>query len=388
MAGPLAGIRIIELAGIGPCPFAGMVLADMGADVVRVERSSSVSDAAEQFDAQRRDPTNRSKRSIALDLKTDDGPEAVLRLCEGADALIEGFRPGVIERMGLGPDVLLARNERLVVGRMTGWGQRGTVSRSAGHDINYIALSGALHGIGHAGGPPEIPLNLVGDFGGGGMLLVTGVLAGLLRARISGKGDVVDAAMTDGSALLTTMIHGFIGEGMWKQERGVNLLDGGAPFYSVYQTSDGGYVSVGCLEPHFYTTMIVTLGLGESPAFSRQYDRAAWPEMRRELDALFRTKDRDHWERTFLGSEACVVPILTPSQAVQHPHNVARGTFLEINGVSQPAPAPRFAVNVPSEPTPAAVIGADGRAILHEAGYTTKEIAELLERGVLAVPDV
>ncbi|HMC39584.1 MAG TPA: CaiB/BaiF CoA-transferase family protein, partial [Acidimicrobiales bacterium] len=357
MSGPLDGFRIIELAGIGPGPFAGMMLSDMGAEVVRVDRAQSVRDGGGRPLA---DVLGRGRRSVGVDLKHPDGRETVLRLVERADALIEGFRPGVTERLGLGPDDCRARNPKLVYGRMTGWGQDGPYAPTAGHDINYIALSGTLDLIGRQGEAPVPPLNLVGDFGGGGMLLAFGVVCGLLEAARSGHGQVIDAAMVDGAALLAAMIHGFRHTGGWG-ERGTNLLDTGAWFYEVYETADGRHISLGSIEPQFLAEMVRLTGLaadggGELPD---QNDRAAWPAMKERMAALIRTRTRDEWSAILEGSDACYAPVLDPDEAAAHPHNASRRTFISPDGVLQPAPAPRFSR------TPAEVAGPPARAGEH-----------------------
>lgn len=376
--GPLAGVRIIEIAGIGPAPFTAMMLGDMGADVIRIDRSAAVP----------ADPTgptpeiyNRSRRSVGVDLKHDAGPELVLRLLEGADGLIEGFRPGVAERLGIGPDEALARNPRLVYGRMTGWGQDGPLSLAAGHDINYIGLAGALHPIGRGGQPPVPPLNLVGDFGGGGMLLAFGMVCGIIEARTSGRGQVVDAAMVDGSALLTTMIHAFRAMGVWSEERSANLLDTGAPFYDVYETADGEYVALGALEPQFYAELITKLGLTDVD-LSAQNSRSGWPAMRERLTATFKTRTREEWVALLEGTDACFAPVLSLAEAPRHPHNQARGTFVELAGITQPAPAPRFS-RTAGEATPPPRAGRDTEAVLAEAGFSAQEIGSLRESGAI-----
>jgi alpha-methylacyl-CoA racemase len=334
MSGPLSGIKIIELAGIGPSPYAAMLLADLGADVLRLERARPDAVAAPHWDL-----LTRSRPSVALNLKHELGRDLVLELAEGADALIEGFRPGVAERLGLGPDDIAARNPRLVFGRMTGWGQDGPLAQRAGHDINYISISGALWPIGRAGERPVPPLNLVGDFGGGGMLLAFGVLAGIVSARATGRGQVVDAAMVDGSASLMAMTHSFINAGIWREERGANLLDTGAHFYEVYETADGGYMAVGAIEPQFYAELLRGLGL-EGEDLPPQMERASWAPMKERFAAIFATRTRDEWTAIFDGTDACCTPVLSPSEAARHPHNVARGTF--VGEALQPSPAPRF----------------------------------------------
>ncbi|HET7522658.1 MAG TPA: CaiB/BaiF CoA-transferase family protein, partial [Acidimicrobiales bacterium] len=351
MAGPLKGYRVVELAGIGPGPFAGMMLADMGAEVLRVDRAAGVREGASPPFA---DVLGRGRRSVGVDLKQPDGREVVLRLVESADALIEGFRPGVTERLGLGPEDCMARNPRLVYGRMTGWGQDGPYANAAGHDINYIALSGTLGMIGRKGEAPVPPLNLVGDFGGGGMLLAFGIVCAMLEATRSGQGQVIDAAMVDGAALLAAMMHGFRTTGMW-QERGTNLLDTGAFFYEVYETADGRYVSLGSIEPQFYAQMAQLTGLAdESGAAPEQNDRASWPSLKQRMADLIKTKTRDEWCELMEGTDACFAPVLEPGEAPSHPHNRHRGTFIDIEGVTQPGPAPRFSRTVPAVERPPA----------------------------------
>jgi len=331
LTGPLSGVRIVEMEAIGPVPLAAMILSDMGAEVVRVGRAGASAGPV----------LERGRTVVAADLKNADDRDAVLDLIAGADAVIEGFRPGVMERLGLGPDVCLTRNPALVFGRMTGWGQTGPLSSRAGHDINYIALTGALHAIGKAGEPPTVPLNLIGDYGGGAMFLVTGVLAGLIAARTTGRGQVIDAAMTEGTATLLSMFHGFLSAGRWRDARGANLLDGGAPFYRCYECADGKHVAVGCLEPQFFAACIAGLGLGADD-FS-QYDQTGWPAMQAKFEAAFRTRTRDEWAAVFAETDACVSPVLSMTEAAAHPHNVSRQTFVERDGVMQAAPAPRFA---------------------------------------------
>lgn len=344
MAGALDGITVIELAGIGPAPFAGMMLADHGARVIRIERP----DNARFGDFGDKDVLNRNREIVTLDLKQPAAVEQVLALVSEADALIEGNRPGVIERLGLGPDVLLARNPRLVIGRMTGWGQDGPKSQRAGHDINYIALSGALHTFGPAE-RPMAPVNIVGDYGGGGMFLAFGVLAGILSARTTGKGQVVDAAMIDGAAVLSAMTYTMFGTGMWLDERGVNVLDGAAPYYDTYETADGRFVSIGSIEPQFHAILLEKLGLAGDPAFAQDADRATWPRQKERLRAIFRSRTRDEWCAIMEDTDICFAPVLSLAEAPRHPHNVARGTFVEAGGIVQPAPAPRF-LGTPAPP--------------------------------------
>lgn len=331
--GPLAGVRIVEFQGIGPVPLAAMILADMGAEVIRLGRPG-VQDMGAPI-------LNRGRLEVGIDLKSPDGRDAALRLLDQADALLEGFRPGVMERLGLGPEVVHARNPRLVFGRMTGWGQTGPLSDRAGHDINYISLTGALHAIGQAGAPPPPPLNLVGDYGGGAMFLVTGVLAAIIRAKTSGKGDVVDVAMTEGTINLLAMFHAFLAAGRWRDKRQANLLDGGTPFYRCYECADGKWVAVGCLEPQFFAAFLA--GLELDAAEWPQHDIARWPALAEAIAARFRTRTRDEWATHFGPTDACVTPVLSFAEAPHHPHNAARGSYAEVGGVTQPAPAPRFA---------------------------------------------
>ena len=337
--GPLAGVRVVEVGGIGPGPFCGMLLADLGADVVRIERPGGGGAGlplAYQFDL-----LNRGKRSVALELKTPEGLGAALRLIERADALIEGFRPGVMERLGLGPEPCFARNPRLVYGRMTGWGQEGPLAERAGHDIAYIALTGVLHAIGRPDGPPAIPLNLVGDFAGGSLYLAMGLLAGLVEARSSGRGQVVDAAIVDGVASLTAYVFGLMPPGLWRDRRGANVLDGGCPWYDVYETSDGGYMAVGPIEAKFYQEFVDRLGIA-GPDLPGQWDLGRWRDLRARIAARFRERTRAEWELAFEGSDACVAPVLSFAETQAHPHVRARGTFVEVDGITQPVPAPRF----------------------------------------------
>ena len=380
MSGPLEGVRIIELAGLGPAPFAGMMLSDAGADIIRIDRSERASYPPHQ-DAHV-DLMNRGRRSVAVDLKHPDGVAMVLRLVDGADGLMEGFRPGVAERLGLGPDTCLARNPRLAYGRMTGWGQDGPMAQTAGHDIDYIALSGALEAIGREGDRPVPPLNLVGDFGGGGMLLAYGMLAAILSARTTGKGQVIDAAMVDGAASLMTMTYTLRSAGIWQDARGTNMLATGAHFYEVYEPSAGGYMGVGAIEPQFYAELMERLGLGGEDR-STQMDRTTWPAMKERFAAIFASKTRAEWEDVFAGSDACVAPVLSVVEAPDHPHNRARGTFVEVAGVVQPAPSPRF-LSTPGEirrppPNP----GQHGDEALADWGLTVDEVADLRESGAI-----
>lgn len=373
--GPLRDLRVVELAGLAPVPFGAMLLADLGADVLRIDRPSA--SGFEAFTA----ALGRGRRSVALDLKHDGAADVVLRLVERADALIEGFRPGVMERLGLGPDVCVGRNERLVYARMTGWGQDGPLASQPGHDLNYVALSGALGAIGRAGELPVPPLNLVGDFGGGGMLLALGVVSAVLEARSSGRGQVVDAAMTDGSALLMTMIYGARNAGLWSTERGTNLLDGGAPFYDMYVTSDGGVVAVGCLEPSFYAELLRLLDL-ERPELADHTDRERWPAIRKALTETFASRTRTEWEAVFEGSEVCFAPVLDLDEAPGHPHNVARDAFYEADGGMLPMPAPRFGRTPGPRPGATSPPGADTEAALADWGFGEAEIRALVEDGV------
>ncbi|MFE7099132.1 CaiB/BaiF CoA transferase family protein [Streptomyces erythrochromogenes] len=356
-SGPLAGVRVVELAGIGPGPFAAMLLADLGADVVRVDRPGGGGLAVDPA----YDITNRGKRSVLVDLKSADGPARVLDLVERADVLVEGFRPGVAERLGVGPAQCHARNPRLVYGRMTGWGQQGPLAHTAGHDIAYIAVTGALGMIGAPGEPPAVPANLVGDYAGGSLYLVIGVLAALQHARATGTGQVVDAAIVDGTAHLTAMIHGMMAAGGWQDRRGANLLDGGCPFYGTYETSDGGYMAVGALEQQFYDTFTELLGIGDrAPA---RKDAARWGELREAVAARFRTRTREEWTAVFEGTDACVAPVLSLREAPGHPHLAARGTFTDVGGIVQPAPAPRFSATPVAVTTGPALPGAHTESV-------------------------
>jgi alpha-methylacyl-CoA racemase len=372
--GPLAGIKVLEVAGIGPGPFAGMMLADLGADVVRIDRADRVrgGDPAKPP----ADVLARGRRSVAVDLKQAQGVEVVLRLVEQADVLIEGFRPGVMERLGLGPEVCLERNPRLVFGRMTGWGQEGPMAQAAGHDINYIALAGALEPIGRAGQKPTPPLNLVGDFGGGGMLLALGVCAALVERGRSGKGQVVDAAMVDGAATLMGFFHGMAAMGAWPGERGKNLLDTGAHFYDTYETSDGKFISLGSIEPQFYAELIEKLGLADED-LSGQMDRSGWEGLKVRFEALFKTKTRAQWCEILEGSDACFAPVLSMAEAPEHPHIAHRKTFVESHGLVQPAPAPRFSRTSPELGRPPAHAGQHTTDVLASFGFGEDEIAAL-----------
>lgn len=342
MTGPLAGLKIIELAGIGPGPFCGMMLADQGAEVIHVHRPGKPPDL--------RDPLVRSRKLLEADLKSESGVALIRDLAIEADGLFEGFRPGVAERLGLGPEVLLKDNPKLVYGRMTGWGQDGPLAHAAGHDINYIALAGALHAFGRAGEKPTPPINLVGDFGGGGMFLAFGMVCALLEAKSSGKGQVVDCAMVDGAATLMSMIWGFRAMGRWADQRGVNLLDTGAHFYDTYETADGRHVAIGSIEPQFYAELRRLAGLEEDKAFDAQMDPRAWPKLKQQLAEVFRTRTLAEWNEAMQGSDVCYAPVLSMSEAPSHPHNKTRETFLEVDGVIQPAPAPRFSRTPPAKP--------------------------------------
>jgi alpha-methylacyl-CoA racemase len=374
MSGPLDGVRLVELAGLGPAPFAGMMLADAGADIVRIDRYDKA--AYPPITEPHVDLMNRGRRSVAVDLKNPVGVELVLRLIDGADGLMEGFRPGVAERLGLGPDVCLARNPKLAYGRMTGWGQDGPLADTAGHDIDYISIAGALDPIGRAGEAPVPPLNLVGDFGGGGMLLAFGMVSAILSARQTGKGQVIDAAMVDGAASLLTMTFTMRSAGIWHDARGTNMLDTGAHFYEVYETSDGRYFSVGAIEPQFYAELIRLLGL-EDEELPHQMDREQWPAMKRRFAEVFATRSRDEWAGVFDGSDACAAPVLGVGEATEHPHNKVRGTFTEVAGVVQPAPSPRFLGTPGAIRRPPPNPGQHGDEALADWGLTTAEIEEL-----------
>ncbi len=383
MTGPLAGFRVVEIAGIGPGPFAAMMLADMGAEVIRIDRAApgggGTLDGAPHGDLLR-----RNRRSVAVDLKQADGVEVVLELVAAADALIEGFRPGVMERLGLGPDVCAARNPRLVFGRMTGWGQDGPYAHSAGHDINYIALAGALAHFGRAGEAPTPPINLVGDFGGGGMLLAFGVVCGLLEAQRSGQGQVIDAAMVDGSAVLMTMVWSLARNGFHDiSQRGVNTLDTGAHFYDTYACADGEYVSIGSIEPQFYAELMRITGLAGDEQFARQHSREQWPQLKQRLAEVFRGKTRDEWCALMEGTDVCFAPVLRLDEAAGHPHNVSRGTFVDAFGVVQPAPAPRFSRTAPEISRAPAHDGEHTRDVLADWGVAADRIEALLDSGAV-----
>jgi alpha-methylacyl-CoA racemase len=378
VSGPLAGVRVVEMTSAAPAPFACMMLADMGAEVLRVDRGDRVG----RPPMRPVDPLARSRRSVAVEVKSPAGAQVVLRLAARADVLVEGFRPGVMERLGLGPRECLARNPALVYGRMTGWGQEGSLRHRAGHDINYLGLSGALYPLGRAGERPHAPMNLVADFGGGGMLLVVGVLAALLERARSGLGQVVDAAMIDGSTTLTAFVHALRASGDWSDARGTNLLDGGAPFYDTYETADGGYMSVGALERRFYALFLAGLGLSadDLPA---QMDRAGWPELRRVYTAAFKTRTRDEWTAIFRDVDACVYPVLSLGEVADHPLVQERHGFVTVDGISQPAPAPRFERTPSGQPTDAPEPGQHTRRALLDWGFAAAEVAELEIEGAV-----
>lgn len=377
-APPLAGLRILEFAGIGPGPFAGMMLADMGAEVIRIERPRHSSPTASGADAL--DFMGRGRKSLALNLKAPGAIELALQLIETADGLIEGFRPGVMERLGLGPDTCLARNERLVYGRMTGWGQDGPIAHTAGHDLNYIALSGALWASGEPDRPPTFPMNLLGDFGGGGMFLAFGMVTGLLKAARTGQGDVVDAAIVDGTAALMTMIYSRRAMGVWRDQRGANILDGGAPWYGVYECADGGWITIGAIEPQFWSVLLDKLGLQEADLGDRS-DRGTWPQMRARLASVFKSQPRAHWQDLLQDSDACFAPVLSPAEAAQHPHNQARGIF---GAQAQPMPAPRFTRSKTPLPTPPPSPADHSRQVLQEAGIPTAQIDQYFKDGTVS----
>lgn len=381
MAGPLAGLRIVEFAGIGPGPFCGMMLVDHGAEVIRVDRASGGRGGSQPISP--KDVLARGRKSVAIDLKSAEGVALARRLAASADGIIEGFRPGVMERLGLGPDELLADNPKLVYGRMTGWGQTGPYAPYAGHDINYIALAGALAHFGRAGGKPTPPINMVGDFGGGGMMLAFGMVAALLHVARGGDGQVIDAAMTDGTAVLMAMIHGMANMGIWGEGLGTNMLDTGAHFYDTYETADGKFVSIGSIEPQFYAELRRIAGLADDPAFEAQHDRGQWPALKEKLTALFKTRTRAEWDAAMEHTDICYAPVLTMREAAAHPHNQARGTFVDVGGDTQPAPAPRYSQTATATPAPAPMPGADSDAVLASLGMGTEEIATLREAGTV-----
>jgi alpha-methylacyl-CoA racemase len=387
MTGPLAGVRVVEMVGLGPCPFAAMMLADMGAEVIRIDRKPSPTTVAASGNpfpmlGTKFDVMARGRRSLALDLKLPAAKEVVLRLFDQADVVLEGFRPGVMERLGFGPDVCHARNPKLVYGRVTGWGQHGPLAQAAGHDLNYIALTGMLHGMGRADSPPAPPLNLVGDFGGGAMMLAFGVVCAVLEARGSGKGQVVDAAMTDGAALLGAMMYGMRAFGALNDGREANLLDGGAPFYDSYACGDGKFITIGSLEPQFYAQLLALTGAAD-PAFQDQMDRHAWPQMKARFTALFKTRSRADWCQLLEGTDVCFAPVLDMAEAPAHPHNVARASFIDIDGVVQPAPAPRFSRTPASAGASASKPGVDSAAILADWGWPDQEVKALRDAHVI-----
>lgn len=379
--GPLKGIKVVEMAGIGPAPFTAMMLADMGAEVIRVDRVRP-SKGLLAFDP-RKELMNRSRRSVAVELKDEEGLEVVLKLIDNADILLEGFRPGVMERLGLGPDVCMERNPRLVYGRMTGWGQEGPLSHSAGHDINYIALAGVLHAVGRAGEKPTVPLNLAGDFGGGGMMMAFGLLAAYIETLKSGKGQVVDTAMVDGASLLMTFFHGLKELGLQSDQRGQNLLDGGAPFYDSFETKDAKYIAIGPIEGPFYMELIERIGASEDPLLANQLNMPQWGEMKERLAEIFRTKTRDEWSELLEGTDVCYAPVLSMTEAPDHPHAVARDAFVEVEGITHPAPAPRFSRtpgairSQPSKP------GEHSKELLKEWGFDAAEIERLVAQGTV-----
>ncbi len=370
--GPLQGVKIVEIAGIGSEPFAGMMLADMGAEMIRVDRREM---AVEIIDP-KFEVLNRSRRSVIIDLKKPEGIETVLRFVDQADALIEGFRAGVMERLGLGPDICIARNPKLVYGRITGWGQDGPMARVAGHDINYIAITGALNSIGNKNGKPVPPLNLLGDFGGGGLLLAFGMACALFEAQKSGKGQVVDAAMVDGVSVIMAMNHGLRASGFWSDQRGENMVDSGAHFYDTYETSDGKYVSIGSIEPQFYALLLEKLEISD-PEFGDQLNPEKWSALKERVAERFKTKTRDEWCEIMEGTDVCFAPVLTLPEAYKYPHNVERNTFVEIEGITHPAPAPRFSRTVPEIQGPPAIPGAHTEEILKDWGFSPEEIQEL-----------
>lgn len=374
--GPLEGIRVIEMAGIGPGPFCAMMLSDLGAEVIRLDRLSL------KGSGERANVLSRGRRSLAVDLKTEQGVAIALEMIDQADALIEGFRPGVMERLGLGPEVCLERNPGLVYGRMTGWGQHGPLAKAAGHDINYISIGGALGAMGYADRPPAPPLNLIGDFGGGAMYLLCGILAALVERRHSGRGQIIDAAMTDGTASLLSPFYGLMAMGMWTTERHSNRLDGGAPFYGSYECADGKYISIGSLEPQFYALLLEKAGI-DDPQFESQYARENWPEMREKVAAIFRRKTREQWCELMEGSDVCFAPVLDLAEALEHPHNKARETFVDYAGVLQPAPAPRFSRTPGGIQSAAARVGEHSEQVLADWGFSTERIARLQAGGAI-----
>lgn len=376
--GPLRGMKVVEIGGIGPGPFCAMMLADMGADVIRIDRRGITGDnRTHKFNTML-----RNRQSVTVDLKKREGVETILRLVEQADALVEGFRPGVTERLGIGPVVCLKRNPKLIYGRMTGWGQTGPLADTAGHDINYISLSGALHAIGSEGQPPTIPLNLIGDFGGGGLMLAYGIMCALFERSQSGKGQVVDASMVEGSAVLMNMFFGMLASGGWSDDRGVNLLDGGAHFYNVYPTSDKKWISIGAIEPQFYRMLLDSAEIMD-PVFENQMDNAKWPELKEMFTAIFKTKTRDEWCEILEGIDVCFAPVLSLSEAPEHEHNVDRQSFIKLSGVVQPAPAPRFSRSKPNNPTAPVKPGYHNKSALKEWGFNQDEIQTLVDKEII-----
>ena len=384
--GPLSGIRIVEFAGIGPGPFCGMMLADHGADVIRIDRAAGGRAVSTSLGIG--DVLARGRKSIAIDLKSPEGVALARKLCASADGIIEGFRPGVMERLGLGPDELLADNPKLIYGRMTGWGQTGPYAQAAGHDINYIALAGALAHFGRKGEKPTPPINMVGDFGGGGMMLAFGMVSALLNVARGGAGErggqLIDCAMTDGTATLMGMIHGMRNMGVWSEEPGTNVLDTGAHFYDTYETADGKYVSIGAIEPQFYAELRRLAGLEDDPAFDAQHNRAQWPALKDKMTALFKTKTRAEWDAIMEHSDVCYAPVLTMSEAARHPHNIARGTFVEVAGDTQPGPAPRYSGTRTATPAPAPLPGDDTDAVLESLGMNETDRTALRDAGTVA----
>lgn len=380
--GPLDGITIIEIVGLGPAPFAAMLLADMGANVIRIDRPGGGTFGG--HDKPQLDLLNRGKRSVCVNLKTEEGVETVLRLLESADGLVEGFRPGVMEKLGLGPDVCLARNEKLVFGRMTGWGQTGPLAQTAGHDINYVSLAGAAHAIGRAGEKPAVPLNLVGDFGGGGLMLAFGMVSAILESQRSGLGQVVDAAMIDGTATLMTSVFAAFQANFWSDQRGTNMLDSGAHFYEIYETADNKYISIGAIEPQFYAELLQRLGGAAESEFANQFDMGNWPAMKEQMAALIGQKTRDEWDELLAGSDTCYAPVLSLEEVRHHEHHQQRGTFIDDGEVWQPAPAPRFSRNQAEIRCPPASLGQHTEQVLLEYGFSSDEIRAYMGKGVLA----
>ncbi len=383
--GPLQGVRVLEIAGIGPGPFCAMMLADMGADVIRIDRAASAAGASAE--SARYDVMGRGRRSIAVDLKSPEGVEVVLSLVEKSDVLLEGFRPGVAERLGIGPDDCQRRNPRLVYGRMTGWGQDGPNAHTAGHDITYLATAGALHPLGRQGQAPVPPINLLGDFGGGGMYLAFGIACALFESRGTGTGQVIDASIVDGAASLMAMIRGFHARGFWRDERGVNMLDTGAPYYDVYECADGGYLAVGAIEPKFYARLAEGLGLSDEEAMPEgRNDPENWPAIRERIAAAIRSKPRDEWAEIFRGGDACAAPVLSMTESTRNEHMRAREAFVEVDGVVQPAPAPRFSRTAPDKPSAPPPAGAHTAEVLAEYGFTEQQVSGLVDSGAVAEP--